>query len=408
MGALDRPALGRLWDGVAQRLQRNGLRPSGTLRVDALDREERHALAGLLGRPIAGDRVTVDLADLDRRLRDSGAAAGLVAAADRLRGPLVDRVGRRQARADATAQVWAAGRRTLDDVGLGAAPWVEVWFEELRRAGTLGRVPPHRAEHALCTAVRCVSTLPHLTGAPPWGRGEMASSTTGGAHGLDDGSLVGAIVLRAAAAATGTPYPSSAAGRRALWRTVGVLTDEVSTTALTSGLGTTGESWLDDRTTAGWETHLTARDLRRIEVAKPPDGVVYVCENPRVLEAAVDARCRCGVVCTLGQPTVVVTDLLGQLRAAGADLRYHGDFDWAGIAIANVLIGTHGCRPWRFGSADYLEALAGLAPLVAELPPLGPHTVASCWDPELTATMAGAGRAVHEEFLLGDLLADLS
>ena len=408
MHALDRPGLGRLWDGVAARLQRNGLRPSGTLRVEALDRDERHALAGLLGRPVAGDRVTVDLADLDRRLRDSGAAAGLVAAADRLRGPLVDRPGRRQARADAAAQVWAAGRRTLDDVGLGAAPWVEDWLEELRRAGTLARVPSHRAEHALCTAVRCVSALPHLTGAPPCGRGEMASLTTGGAHGLDDGSLVGALVLRAAAAVTGTPYPSSAAGRRALWRMVGVLTDEVSTTALTSGLRTTDESWLGHRTDAGWETHLTARDLRRVEVTRPPDGVVHVCENPRVLEAAVDARCRSALVCTLGQPTVVVTALLGQLRAAGAELRYHGDFDWAGIAIANVLIGAHGCQPWRFGAADYLEALAGLAPVVAELPPLGPDAVPSCWDSSLTATMADAGRAVHEEFLLGDLLADLS
>ena len=41
--------LGRLWDAVASRLQRNGLRPSGVVLLDGLDRGERRALAGLLG-----------------------------------------------------------------------------------------------------------------------------------------------------------------------------------------------------------------------------------------------------------------------------------------------------------------------------------------------------------------------
>ena len=406
--ALDRPGLGRLWDQVAERLQRNGLRAAGILRLDGLDRAERHALAGLLGRPIVGDRVMVDLAGLDRRLRDSGTASGLVAAADRLRGPLVDRPGRRQARAEAATQVWATGRRALDDIGLGAAPWVEPWLEGLRRAGSLGRVRPERAERALATAVRCVGALPRHTGDPPCGRGELASLFTGDAHGLDDGSLVGAVVLRAAAAIARTPYPPSAAGRRALWRSMGVITDEVSTTALTTGLRSNGDSWLDDRTGAGWESHLTARDLRRLDLACPVGGVVHVCENPRVLEAALDAGCHKAVVCTLGQPTVVVTSLLAQLRAAGAELRYHGDFDWPGITIANLLVGTHQCRPWRFAAVDYLDALARLAPVVAELPLLGAQPVAACWDERLTQAMATAGRAIHEELLLADLLADLS
>jgi uncharacterized protein (TIGR02679 family) len=405
---LDRPGLVRLWDQVAERLQRNGLRPSGALRLDGLDREERHALAGLLARPIANDRVTVDLADLDRRLRDSGAAAGLVPAADQLRGPLIDRPGRRQARAQAAASVWAAGRYALGDIGLGAASWVETWFEDLRRAGTLARVTPERAERVLCAAVRCLGSLPHLTGDPHRGRGELASMVTGDAHGLDDGSLLGAIVLRAAAAITGTAYPTSPAGRRTLWRAVGVLTDEVSTTVLTAGLRAAGGSCIDQRTEAGWESHLTARDLRRFDLRPPPDGVVFVCENPRVLEAALDAGCRRAVVCTLGQPAVVVTALLEQLAAAGAELRYHGDFDWPGITIANLLISAYRCQPWRFGTPEYLDALARLAPVVGDLPMLGVNRVESCWDAQLTAEMDAAGRAVHEELLLDDMLADFS
>jgi uncharacterized protein (TIGR02679 family) len=404
---LDRSGLGRLWDAVAERLQRNGLRPSGTMRLTALTRDERHALAGLLGRPVANDRVTLDLAELDRRLRASGAVAGLVAAADATRGPLVDRLARRHARTEASVRVWGAARRALGESGLGAAPWVEPWLDDLRRVGTLARVSADKAERTILSAIRCVGALPCLTGDPLCGRGELASLVTGDAHGLDDGSLLCSVVLRAAAPIAGTPYPTSPAGRRTLWRAVGVLTDEVSTTALTAGLHTRGSSWLDDRTDAGWESHLSVRDLRRLDIRPPAGGVVYVCENPRVLEAAVDVGARCGVVCTQGQPAVVVTTLLDQLNDAGAELRYHGDFDWPGITIANVLLGGCACRPWRFAAADYLDALARLAPVVPELPLLGELPTQSCWDSHLTAEMAAAGRAVHEELVLDDLLVDL-
>jgi uncharacterized protein (TIGR02679 family) len=406
---LDRAGLGRLWDVLAARLQRNGLRPQGTVRLQELDREERHALAGLLGRPIANDSVTVRLADLDQRLRSSGVAAGLVAAVEELRGPLVDRPGRRQARVEATARVWAAGRAALDELGLGTSLWAEPWFEDVRRSGALGRVPPERAERVLVTAARCAAALPHVGGDPPCGRGELASLLCGDAHGLDDGTLLGAVTLRAAAAIVGTTYPTSPSGRRALWREVGVLTDEVSTTALTAGLRTAGgKSWLDDRSDAMWESHLTMRDLRRLEFAAPPSELVFVCENPRVLEAAVDAGSRHALVCTMGQPAVVVTSLLKRLATTGAELRYHGDFDWPGIAIANLLIDTHHCVPWRLGAADYLAALTRFAPSIAELPPLGSVPAEACWDLELTEEMSRARRAIHEELVLDELLVDVA
>jgi len=406
--ALDRPALGRLWDLAAERLQRNGLRPTGTLRLGGLDRSERHALAGLLGRPIAADRATVDLADLDRRLRNSGLAAGLVDFVDQVRGPLVDRPGHRQARADAAARVWAAGHQAVHEAGIAALPWVEPWFAELRRSGVLARVPPERAERALATAVLCLRSVPAVCGGPACDRRDLASLATGGAHGLDDGSLLGSLVLRAAAVATARPYPASAVERRALWRAVGVLTDEVSTTVLTAGLGTSGHSWLDDRTATGWESHLTIRDLRRLDIRPPPGGTVFVCENPRVIEAALDAGRRSGLVCTQGQPVVAVTALLDHLATAGAELRYHGDFDWPGLTIANGLVRAYGCRPWRFAAADYLDALTRLAPVVAELATLEGMPVTASWDTHLTAEMASAGRAVHEELVLADLIADLT
>jgi uncharacterized protein (TIGR02679 family) len=405
--AFDRPSLARLWDLVAARLQRNGLRPDGTLRLDGLQRDERHALAGLLGRPVANERASVDLADLDRRIRASGAASGVVAVADRLRGPLVDRAGARQARAEAAARVWAAGREALARAGLASEAWVERWLDDVHRSGSLGRVAVDRAERAIVHAVACVAALPAVAGGSPRGRGELASLVTGDAHGLDEGRLVAALVLRAAAAVVGCGYPATAAGRRALWRDAGVITDEMSTTALTAGLRSNG-TWLDDRTDAGWESHLTVRDLRRIDVGPPAEGVVYVCENPRVLEAAVDAGARAAIVCTMGQPAGVVTALLRVLAGGGAELRYHGDFDWPGIAIANGVFAIGGCRSWHFAADDYLAALARLATMVDDLPRLGDSPIMASWDVVLTDEMKRARRAIHEELVLDELLSDLA
>ena len=207
---------------------------------------------------------------------------------------------------------------------------------------------------------------------------------------------------------TGRRYPSTPAARRDLWRAAGVVTDEVSTTVLTIGLRTRrGDTWLDVRSQAGWESHLTARDLRRIELRPPGDRDVFVCENPRVLEAAVDQAPSCVMVCTQGQPAVVVLALVRALADQGATLRYHGDFDWPGITIANAMIGSHGCLPWRMSADEYETALARLAPMVGELPTLEGATVEAVWDQRLTASMARARRTIHEELVIDDLLADV-
>ncbi|MEK8143886.1 TIGR02679 domain-containing protein [Streptomyces sp. M10(2022)] len=68
------------------------------------------------------------------------------------------------------------------------------------------------------------------------GRGELAATATGSAHGLDDGTWLARLVQRGIALAHDTELPGNAAGRRALWRLVSVTPDEVSSTVLTYGL----------------------------------------------------------------------------------------------------------------------------------------------------------------------------
>jgi uncharacterized protein (TIGR02679 family) len=185
-----------------------------------------------------------------------------------------------------------------------------------------------------------------------------------------------------------------------LWERFGVRVDLVSTTCLTLGLRAAGAvaPRLDLAADAGDPVHLTPWDLRRC-VLDPPTSVL-VCENPRVLEAVAERfGGRVAVVCTSGQPALVVLDVLRGL--AGAQLRFHGDFDWPGIAIANRLVAEAGVVPWHMAADDYIGALGQ-----ARLPLVG-APAEPVWDPELGAAMRHHGVAVHEEAVLGDLLAAL-
>jgi uncharacterized protein (TIGR02679 family) len=404
---LDDPGLARLWDQLAARLQRNGLTPRGTVVLQDLDRLERHALAGLIGSPVTEGQARVDLAKLDARLRSVNAAPGLVAAVSWLRGPLVDRRSARAAAQSQRAAVWEQARSALGSYGLAQEPWVETWLDSARTV--VGRVAAERAGAVLEAAVRCVARL-------PWdehrcGRTELASRIAGSSHALDDGTVLAALVLRAIAAALDEPPPETPAQRRALWERAGVQTDEVSSTVLTLGLRPAGSSAVAgavrERSDAGSEAHLTLRDLRRVEDWVGKGTAVWVCENPRVLEAAMDALTKAVVVCTAGNPTVVVTALLDRLVADGAVLHYRGDFDWAGLTIANRIVTTYHARPWRMGTADYEAALVATGAVLVELPPLEGRSVEAVWDDELTAAMRKAGKAIHEEVLLDLLVADL-
>lgn len=95
------------------------------------------------------------------------------------------------------------------------------------------------------------------------------------------------------------------------------------------------------------------------------------------------------------------------VATSGARLAYNGDFDWPGIAIANRLVDLVGVRPWRMGVENYLAGVAGLARSAGGGLVLAGREVESVWDAELGAAMRTHALAVHEETLLGALLAAL-
>jgi uncharacterized protein (TIGR02679 family) len=406
---LAQPALARLWDRLRDRLERNGLQVRGRLRLDGVTDAEREALALLTGRPYAGDSVSLALADLDAQLRTGAAERGLVEVVAELRGPLIDRPAARDARRGATEAIWAAANVALGSHGLADAAWSGPWLEEVRRAGTMARLAPENARRLIVQAIEVIAVLagPASLGAGPAcvraaglpGRGELAERVTGTAHGLDDGTLLARIVLRAVARLLDVAPPRDARSRRELWEAAGVAVDRVSTTVLTHGLAPLGDEpavrLLRDRTRAGLETHLTLRELSRITWRLPPDTEVFVCENPRVVEAAADRGCTLPLVCVSGNPTTTALTLLDALHAAGSDLAYRGDFDWPGIAIANRMIGRYAARPWRMRASDYEQHVATARDRGTPLPPLTGAPVDAVWDPELTPAMTALGAAVE-------------
>ncbi|HEU4675829.1 MAG TPA: TIGR02679 family protein [Motilibacteraceae bacterium] len=409
-GWLADPALDPLWEAVRTRLERNGVRPEGTLLVPELDRAARHAVAGLIGRPVTTDRVRLDLAGLDEALRQRSGVGGLVAVLEALGGPVRNRVAERSARAaDREAPFDVVRSWLAAHPELGAAAWVEPWLAGLRQAGLVARTDSDAASEAMR---RALDVLVRLIGDErvPTARTELAALATGDAHALDDGTLACTLVLRALAVDADQPVPSRLSERRLLWERYGVSADAVSSTCLVLGLQAVGDSALAQRLRAAAQTgdplHITGWDLRRGDqpdaVVVPPATGVLVCENPRVLEAVAE---RFGgevpVVCTAGVPGLVTLQVLRSLAACGARLRYHGDLDWAGLSIANRLVAQVGVQPWRMAAADYRAAARPDGPV------LEGRRVEASWDRALAEAMDRGGVAVHEEAVLPDLLAEL-
>lgn len=114
--------------------------------------------------------------------------------------------------------------------------------------------------------------------------------------------------------------------------------DLVSVPVLTWGLPLIGDDGAaaaaQAMTGAGFPLHLSVLALR----APPPRVVtgttVLVVENLRLVEVAAQRNLPAAVLCTHGNPTSAPTEAVAALRVAGAQLRYHGDFDASGLAMA--------------------------------------------------------------------------
>lgn len=397
------PETAWLLDRLRDRLSRGRLL-SGTLTLAAATPGQRRAVEALLGRPARhGASLSVPLAELSAVLSRSGIAASLAAAVEALTGPVPDRVGDRLV----AEAAWQAAFAVADEIAR-ARPALVDWYDLVVGRGLLRRLArgdPATARQLVEQTRAVLDRLP-AGGVPV---PVLAAGTVGDGHALDPGRPLATLVLRAAAATSDVPPGEGGSWRRRVWASVGALSGELSTPVLTLGLpgdeGSVTGRLLEVARAAGQPLHLSARALVRTGPSWPPGLVVFVCENPSVVLAAADqlgAGCP-PLVCLGGQPSGAATILLDQLAAARGQLRYHGDFDWGGLRIANWVIRRTGAVPWRYDAAAYTTAVTAAPGRSLS----GAPTDAS-WDPRLCPAMCAHQRRVEEEQVLDDLIVDLS
>jgi uncharacterized protein (TIGR02679 family) len=386
------------------RLER-GLALQGPIVLQDATPAQRRAVERLLGRPVApGQSVTVRLESVQVTLRRAGAAPDLRSAIEALTGPVPDRSAARLA----TNRAWATAFAPLEALS-AERPVLEAWLAGVRSTGLLRRLARAEAAAGLRLAESAAGVLEQLpcSGVP---LSVLANAVTGDGHSLDAGRPLCSLVIRAAGQLGGVPDGDGAEWRRTVWASVGVLCGELTSPVLCMNLpgdpATVSGQALAVWAHVGQPTYLTVRQLLRDapRFHSLRGRAVYVCENPTVVAEAANVLGASGapLVCASGHPAGAATLLLRSLAESGALLRYHGDFDWPGLGIANGIFARFRACPWRFDAAAYRASAhsAGSA--------LRGHRVEASWDPELSDAMVAVGRKIEEEQVLGALLADLS
>ncbi len=398
---------------MRRHFERHGHDPEKSgFHLTKLSAVEYEALALLIGLPPRSTQsVRIDIARFDAALREAGIANSLQEALEKLDGPIVNRT-------EAKAELQSRWSSVTGDQRLH--PTLCAWLRGSSAVGLLKRVSkqaPRTAHQLLQQAHAVMQRLP----AQGLTRAQLAADALGNAHALDNGQAIATVVLAALqhGASTGdqeqspseeTTDEADGARRpservRDIWARSGVLVNELARPALFLNLPVRTPS--NAPAAAGEPGYLSLRRLLR----SPPawdvaDQIIYVCENPNIVSIAADqlgAACA-PLVCTDGMPAAAQRVLLKQLSDAGAKLLYHGDFDWAGIHIANNVMKLCRCSPWCFGSEHYLQALE-TAPRKDR--DLDETKVAASWDQALTEVMQSHGMAIAEEAVASLLVNDL-
>ncbi len=392
--SLRSPELDVLWALARARLESRGRDYRGRLTLPLLSSSATLVLKALVGRPVG---KTVDLADLEASLARLRIGADLARALAALGHEISDEPRQRRAERRGRKEARSAARSVVSG---WPEPWASDWITEVIRVGTLRGLDVSQARTFL-QRVRAVLDCFDRECITPISRVDLAARVLGSAHALDAGTRIEAAVTRALS------FKLGPAVRRHLWAQAGVHLDLTSAPALTWRMPLRGDSGLARlsaaATDAGIPLHLSRFALEAHPPSVPRGSRILVVENPRVVEAAAQRRASTPVISTNGRPSSTVSLLLAGLLDAGAELRYHGDFDAAGFAICESLMRL-GLTPWRMNAADYLRAVAAAdaegAALLHDPQPPGPTP----WDPDLQQVFERDRRIVHEERLLPGLI----
>ena len=408
--ALDRyrgPEYRRLLTAARKSLERTGGQLTGRISVVDPDDAERRAIIGITGvhQPAGTKRMTVRLADLDTDL-DRATGLNLADLLAALGEPLRNR--------PAVAASLAAARAALTEAAEGSmlnqtSPWYRTWLASLIRDGTITRLANVGDRTALDQAVRLLeylATRPADT--PPIALPALAARITGDTKALNHGATLATLVMRALALREGTDRPASAAERRELWDLCNVVVDDLASRVLVLNVVAAGDGlaeWLTGAARYGTPFQVTLQQLNAHPIRLQP-ARIFACENPAVLRrACAELGPTCPpLICAEGQPSTAFHKLARIAVMAGGELAYHGDFDWPGVTIAARVIDRHAAQPWRMTANDYVSGVKASDLTVS----LKGDPMPTPWEPALHETMRRTGRAIYEETVADQLLADLS
>ena len=388
------PDLDALWLRVRRRLEARGCDSRGRLPLPPLSSSARLALKSLLG-PRVGQ--SVDLTALEAGLVRLGVGASLTEALAHLGHEVSAEPSRLRAARAERRQARELARATVAD---WPEPWAREWIDEVIRAGIFRNLEAAPAR-ALLQSIRAVLDYLAQERPAPISRIDLAARLLGSAHALDPGTRIEAALSRALA------FRLDATDRRDIWAQAGVHFDLTSAPALTWRLPLSQGCGLGPLATAALAAsvplHISRLALEAHPAAVPRGSRILVVENPRIVEAAAQRHASTPVISTNGNPSSTVLLLLSQLLASGAELRYHGDFDAAGLAICARVMAL-GLIPWRMSAADYLEAVASADAEGAVLPRDTRAPGPTPWEPSLQSIFAQNRRIVHQERLLSALI----
>jgi uncharacterized protein (TIGR02679 family) len=395
----------RLLAAARRSLEGSGGDLAGTVSVSQPTDAERRAIIGITGqyRDTRTARIGVSLTDLDTAVRET-TGRGLPELLAELGGPLRNRPAERSALGRARdAAVRAAEASPLH----ASCDWYRDWLAEIVRDGSLTKLIGQGEQARLGQAVRVLECQAGRAGAPillP----ELAADVTGDTKALNHGTLLSTLVLRALAVKTGLGRPRTAEERRGLWEAGDVVVDDLASRVLVLNMPGEGPGlaeWLAGAARLGVPFYITLHQLMTLPL-QVNGALVHVCENPAVLRrAAGELGARSApLICAEGRPSTAFHQLANAVAGGGGELRYHGDFDWPGLAIASSVMRRHRASPWRLGAADYLAGVRTDSEHVR----LTGTPQATPWDPELAEVMAARGRVLYEESIAEALIADLS
>lgn len=380
----------------------------------------------------AEEKIEVPLLDFDAELRNSRFDIGLLELHEQLYGtPLLTNQERKQATDSQWRRMFQA---VFEGIESNAPPIVLEWMASLMRGEGAGartlrelyRGSREAAGEALTVAAGALSIVFADASdglAPPMRLPVLAAKVSGDAHALDPkqpaGRLFIACLRERASGAMAAPEEergeedaAATLRRRELYRTFGVLDDDVSSTVC---------FYASHDAAVPMPSVWTLRQVET-ESAFPRCSAIYAVENPAVFSTILDAlqdgveRKEClALVCTSGQASAAVIRWIRRcIESASGErcpLYYSGDFDVKGLAMGGTLAALFPDQyvPWRFDAGTYQSAIRGLerrGPRMNEEELERLARMSASWEPSLCEWMRIAGRKVHQETFVEALVGD--